>query len=677
MGVPNNNPPGILPGNGSGTPAPGGGTLSNPLAGGFYQAYLAGNLPSNLDTNDNNTNVISVEPNREGRLVSILNETLLRDLKPEDDGSGRNSRPYLYTPLPENSTPIEKLALDAARFSYDFPVRGGALSIVNSAKDFLRIGKFLIDVPRGPLFIAKQISLQLSNPKIETGKTLGIENTRLYNLGLNTIAQVPVNAFGLHFDRHGLLPITRDENKYFKIVSKKSTEENRLIVLQRQKIFFDPNYYSKAKALGISITSNHQIIDYWGGPDSFLGIIGRTTVPRSTYTSFKFADVGTNSLAANGNFSLVNTNPERGTEEPYYPYYAFLNETYASLEDGDRKGKIKKDFRAIINDKVARGKKVLQESDYLSIGKTRETRGKLINQEGIGKLKDDGYKNYITNNDVKDEIKFSFESIETSDPTTSLILLFRAHLTNFSDNVTADWNSTRYTGRGENFWTYNSFNRTINFGFTIAALSPYEMKPIYQKLNYLVANLAPVYDTIFMSGPLMKITIGDYIYRQPGFFTSLNLSIDNDSPWETGLNGEYQLPKVINVDASFTPIHTFLARRFTKAPYITPPGTTNTWLGEEPKDLSPTNPTPNSISEISTPSTPALIEGLTPVAGAGFTDTFLSNAPTAPSSNLVSTAQESGVSFPSNANNPASSLTQYNQNPASEGSNAPFSLLNP
>ena len=38
--------------------------------------------------------------------------------------------------------------------------------------------------------------------------------TRLYNAGFNTLAQVGENAFGQHFDRHGLTPVQDDNSKY-------------------------------------------------------------------------------------------------------------------------------------------------------------------------------------------------------------------------------------------------------------------------------------------------------------------------------------------------------------------------------------------------------------------------------------------------------------------------------
>ena len=120
-------------------------------------------------------------------------------------------------------------------------IRGGAIGSAQAAiNDTFRIGAFLTDLPKGPIFIAKQAGLQLSNPKLEVkkglkglasgilsaifslnpGQALGtitgglLGPTRVYNLGINTIAQVPANAFGIHFIRHGLLPVQDEDSKY-------------------------------------------------------------------------------------------------------------------------------------------------------------------------------------------------------------------------------------------------------------------------------------------------------------------------------------------------------------------------------------------------------------------------------------------------------------------------------
>ena len=67
-----------------------------------------------------------------------------------------------------------------------------------------------------------------------------------------------------------------------------------------------------------------------------------------------------------------------------------------------------------------------------------------------------------------------------------------------------------------------------------------------------------------MRTPVVKMTAGDYLYRQPGFLNSINLSIEQDYPWELESgNGVYQLPHVIKADCQFTPLHDFLPRRLT------------------------------------------------------------------------------------------------------------------
>ncbi len=51
--------------------------------------------------------------------------------------------------------------------SDDF-IRGGAIGSAQAAiNDTFRIGAFLTSLPKGPIFIAKQVGLQLSNPKLE------------------------------------------------------------------------------------------------------------------------------------------------------------------------------------------------------------------------------------------------------------------------------------------------------------------------------------------------------------------------------------------------------------------------------------------------------------------------------------------------------------------------------
>ncbi len=637
--------------------------------------------------------------------MSLLSlKTNLKDLKFGKDrqSGGASSQPYIVTPIPGNlSANVE-----------DSLIRGGISAFANSATDTIRIGKFFKDPTHGPLFIIKQTGLQLSNPKIETGKNLGLENTRIYNLGLNTLAQIPVNAFGVHFDRHGLLPVALDANKYLNVVKNKPTEDNRLVKLSKnfgldfstETTILDVNKFTSkiiggitnfrdskiGKFLGVSRIANSaieqikrssnpkyfKIDDYLGGPGSVYGI-GQTTLNRFDFTNESRRVDNPPSLNINWRGTLglstklfelgIEDNQDRAfadlpvdvksttihpltqTEGTIFTSTHIFNEIDNSVKSprgipdshlnsitfdyqlikAQQKagstdgyvGLIGPDFRDIINKDLGKGKKILPSSDYKNFN--METRIKIGNP---GKVTRDRTKINIIDRDTEDElamvplfkwkdydsknievtvkdkdgnprtystrdlIKFRFEAINNSDPRDeeNIVMAFRAFITGFRDNPSSEWTPHKYVGRGENFWTYNGFNRSVNFNLKIAAQSRAEMKPLYQKLNYLISNMAPDYQQNgFMRGPFMLLTVGNYFYRQPGILNNLNISVDDNYPWEIAMNepeaGEdttmNDLPQLLDVAVTFTPVHNFIPRKGPTVPFInTGPGPDNNWL---------------------------------------------------------------------------------------------------
>ena len=105
--------------------------------------------------------------------------------KDQPDG-GNSGLPYIKTPLPENGTANERILLESARFSADYPIRGGLYAVRAAEEDAIRIRKFLTDFPKGSNFTSKQVGLQKSNPLTETGKNGGRINTQTYNLNSNS-----------------------------------------------------------------------------------------------------------------------------------------------------------------------------------------------------------------------------------------------------------------------------------------------------------------------------------------------------------------------------------------------------------------------------------------------------------------------------------------------------------
>lgn len=159
----------------------------------------------------------------------------------------------------------------------------------------------------------------------------------------------------------------------------------------------------------------------------------------------------------------------------------------------------------------------------------------------------------------KDLIKFAFETINNDNTSTTTATFFRAFLTGYNDNHNAEWAASRYTGRGENFYTYQGFDRTVNFNFKIAAQSKQEMRFLYRKLNYLLSTLYPDYNSAgFMRGNITKLTIGDLFVRTPGILESLQLNVDDQYAWEIAMGSEsndmLEMPQVMDIAVQFKPI---------------------------------------------------------------------------------------------------------------------------
>lgn len=168
---------------------------------------------------------------------------------------------------------------------------------------------------------------------------------------------------------------------------------------------------------------------------------------------------------------------------------------------------------------------------------------------------------------LADYIKFNFEVLAPEKDKKNVFLHFRAFLDMISDNYSGNWNSYHFNGRGENFYTYEGFDRQVSIGFKVAAMSKEELKPIYQKLVYLASTTAPTYSKEgFKRGTIVKMTVGDYIVKTPGFLSSVNYEWSSDLPMDINI-GRFEgyeqdkdvqaLPTVLNVNLQFTPIHSF------------------------------------------------------------------------------------------------------------------------
>jgi hypothetical protein len=456
---------------------------------------------------------------------------------------------------------------------YDGFVRGGIVNrTLLAADDVIRITQNLATTQNGRFFALKEAGLQKMNPKLEYGNDV----TRTFSVK-NTLAQVALGDSG-HLYRHGILRTKDDKNsKYFEYINStqripNESSTNRLVKLYKKLIVGNPT---------------EQIIDrYDGGGGSNLGV-GETIIRRTEFSQLSnpFTDLTWSRLALE-NENLTAKNPEGTIREDFRKYVIGLNKTINKpfeLKNSliQRNGIGNYSEQNVQNRKIFYGKQNLEDS----------TLNKQLIQSATGISK---YKNDEKAKETRDLIKFRIEIVDNDNPSHGSYLIFRAIISNISDSYNKSLHEIEYNNRAESFYIQTKTTRKISFNFKVVAESKNEMKSMYQKLNSLAASMYPDYQEFKMRGTLVRITLGDYLNNQYGYITDLTYSIPEETTWEIALtkpdNGTdsdmYELPKMIDVQLGFTPIHNFLPKNsLWQSKFILPIDDTstnsnNSWLRE-------------------------------------------------------------------------------------------------
>ena len=478
-------------------------------------------------------------------------------------------------------------------------VRGGALGLGNAVIDDLkRLGKVLIS-PNGLAWGVSQIALAKTNP---LGPILPKEGgvggflqdiaggpRNRQSLPISVLATAGTGAAGVRFRKDGLLDLKFEsgynydskrggpkyENTLLELINKgKAGDSDNTLSGIHNNLFekpfksiqslnsIAPNPIPPAAAALLSTIS--PIKEYNGGAHSLFGI-GKTTIKR--YKSNPYT-IGLKTLG-------------QKEEAGYLP---LNNQNLFDLRQSDLDpSSIHKDYRSVtkanpIPDKKTRinlynvgdpGLKINDGSDYSVYDvKTKDkiSAKSIFERQNLDEL----------GPELKDYIKFRIAVADTENPTNDKVIIFRALLDNIADNFSGEWNSYKYNGRAEKFYTYGGFDRSIDFGFKIHTQTRQEQRPLWEKLNYLVAQTAPEYRNRRMRGVFSRLTIGDWMNEIPGFFTSVNLSWNTAYPWEiqhnpTGLDSDVnQYPHILDVSCNFQPVHNFAPSNSPQTPFILP-----------------------------------------------------------------------------------------------------------
>jgi len=451
-------------------------------------------------------------------------------------------------------------------------IRGGFVGAANaSIVDLVRVSNWIVN---NPLWIAKQVGLQLSNPRLEIptnpslltnpGNLLSLgtngilQPTRIYNLGINTALQIPANAFGIHFYRHGLGPTMDDNQKYEAIARANndflgSSSGNKLIKLKDKLGINNPTsplaspllegilgFLSRIPVVGSLINSvlsnNTPIDDYLTGPGSAYGI-GKTLIKRYQNTSpansileeFKLKGENArknNTVAQDTSFKLIkyaripvsnNLLEELNNLEQY--------ETKPLSENGSTAVKYRNPTAKKYNELFAAIKKTtnieqsIPFSDAIVYDPTpannspfAANRKSFKTIANIGLNRDASNARYYGKRKTSpDSSAATYDNTYVFDRYDSDILTvmfrgvdpftlneerwaFSAYLSGFKDDFSATWNDVNYIGRSETFYIYSKFRRSVSFSLKIPCFNRTQLFEKHRALGQLASTTAGRYN---------------------------------------------------------------------------------------------------------------------------------------------------------------------------------------
>lgn len=131
-----------------------------------------------------------------------------------------------------------------------------------------------------------------------------------------------------------------------------------------------------------------------------------------------------------------------------------------------------------------------------------------------------------------DLIKFYFYDI-----VNKKFIPFNATVKGISDQNQAEWETISYIGRADKLYYYKGFTRSVSFNFKTVAHSIKELRPMWQRINYLTGLTKPANYTMnnyggYMVSPMVQLTLGDFYKNHNVVIDSVNITIPDDAAWE-------------------------------------------------------------------------------------------------------------------------------------------------
>jgi len=122
---------------------------------------------------------------------------------------------------------------------------------------------------------------------------------------------------------------------------------------------------------------------------------------------------------------------------------------------------------------------------------------------------------------TNDYVTLSFTSVRDGNT-----IAFKSYITTLSDNWSPTYTDIKYVGRQDTLKVFNGVTRNISLGFKIPSDSDNSHRLMYSKLQSLIrASVIGDYQNgkPYIVGPMMKITVGNYVRNTPCVVNSLKI----------------------------------------------------------------------------------------------------------------------------------------------------------
>lgn len=162
----------------------------------------------------------------------------------------------------------------------------------------------------------------------------------------------------------------------------------------------------------------------------------------------------------------------------------------------------------------------------------------IINQSGVIDKKVEGIKSTDTNATSNLGWYHDFIPLKINRLSDNKTIYFRSTVTGLTETFSPSWDSAKFIGNPFNYYTYSGIERSVSFNLKVYALNGREMVSMWDKLKFLAELTYPAgyTNTSAVVPPFIKFTLGSFYDRKEAFIESLTYTVDENTPWEVGLN---------------------------------------------------------------------------------------------------------------------------------------------